>query len=61
MTYERPKFGDPSVKTVATHSAFFGSGDLVPDFERPISIKENYYRAARHENPMWVPMNCIET
>ena len=60
MKYERPKYGDPSVKTAPAQAAYARVNPLLPVFEHPISVKENYYRAARHENPMWVPMNCLE-
>jgi len=61
MIYERPKFGDPNVKTTNAMSSFFSKGsNVLPAFDYPISIKENYYRAARHQKPMWTPINLLE-
>ena len=55
MKYPRPAYLDPSIKTVK-HKAFFGMGESiapVPDY--PISIRENFRRAAKRDKPVWVP------
>lgn len=60
MKYKRPAYHDPSVKFVHK-PGFFGFGDSdVPVPEYPISIRENFRRAARRENPVWVPNSMAE-
>jgi len=59
MKYERPVFGS-DVKTRKAYSAFGGPDIALPEFDKPISSKENFYRAARHENPLWVPFPAAE-
>ena len=60
MKYERPAYLDPKVNSVR-HNAFFGMGSFVvpiPDY--PISIRENFRRAAKRENPLWVPNSMTD-
>jgi len=53
MKLQRPQQG--MGKTVKAKFPF-GNADVdLPDFERPISIKENFYRSLRREDPCWVP------
>jgi len=61
-TYPRPAFGDPTVKTASSQmSVFFGGGSVeVPVIEYPITIRENFRRAAKRDNPLWVPNSITE-
>ncbi len=53
MTFERPAFG--TGKTKRALFPFGGPEVFLPAFELPISVKENFYRAARRDSPCWVP------
>ena len=58
MRLERPPFGQGK-----TRKAFFAFGhrDMdLPDFDRPISVKENFYRSLKHQDPRWVPFPAAE-
>ena len=55
MKYARPEINDPTIKTKKITLSFGGAEVIVPSFETPIPIRENFFRAARRENPMWVP------
>ena len=56
MKYPRPAFGDPNIRMFHRISPFRPGGIDVPIVnDRPISIKENFRRAARCERPVWVP------
>ncbi|MBQ8831077.1 MAG: hypothetical protein IJ017_05725 [Oscillospiraceae bacterium] len=56
MKYERPEYLAEGIKVTEFGSAFFGDTVLkVPVFDRPISIRENFKRAYKRENPVWVP------
>ena len=54
MRYERPAFGS-EMETIPALSPFGGGGNRLPKFDRPITPKENFYRAARRDHPLWVP------
>ncbi|MCL2045017.1 MAG: hypothetical protein FWG88_01345 [Oscillospiraceae bacterium] len=59
MKYERPKYQDPSIKVKKTQSTFGGGSDVpVPDY--PISAIENFRRAAKRDNPIWVPNSMTD-
>jgi len=58
MKMERPAFG--SGKTKPAKSAFGPMNLELPVFDEPISVKENFYRVARRENPMWIPFPPTE-
>ena len=58
MKMERPAFGQG--KTVRAHMAFGGDGVALPAFEHPISVRENFYRAARRDHPRWVPFPAAD-
>jgi len=60
MTYNRPPFGDPGVKTVYKPGFFGLPGYHVPMPDYPISIKENFWRAAKRHNPVWVPNSSTD-
>lgn len=54
MKYERPIYNENA--EFFDSKMVFGNGMIrVPKIERPISIKENFKRAANHQNPVWVP------
>ncbi|MCL2366421.1 MAG: hypothetical protein FWC75_05160 [Oscillospiraceae bacterium] len=56
--YPRHPYQDPALKTTTNGTGFFGAAPATaPVFEAPISRRENFLRAARHENPMWVPIS----
>ena len=58
MRFERPPFGSGPTK-----AAMFSFGNLkadLPAFELPITPKENFYRAARRDNPCWVPFPAAD-
>ena len=53
----------PAFKTGKTIKALmpFGSADIdLPAFDHPISVKENFYRAARRDKPCWVPFPAAD-
>ncbi len=59
MRYTRPEFG-----TGKTQNGVFAFGNLevqMPVFESPISPKENFYRSARRDHPLWVPFPAVDT
>lgn len=58
MKLERPAFDTGKIKQ--SRSAFGGKPMDLPAFDTPISVKENFYRMARHEKPMWVPLGSGE-
>lgn len=53
MKLERPKQG--TGKTMKARFAFGNANVDLPDFDRPIPIKENFYRALQRKDPLWVP------
>ena len=56
MKYTRPAFGDPNIKTFHKSSPFRAGGFDVPILnDHPISIRENFKRAAQCKTPVWVP------
>ena len=63
MFYKRPAYNDPAVKRKSALSPYTASGKLgfsVPDFDTPISARENFFRVARREAPMWIPFPAGE-
>jgi hypothetical protein len=60
--YTRPTFGDPAVKmTKHAMSAMFGGGVVdIPLIEYPITPQENFRRAAKRDNPLWVTNSTME-
>ena len=57
MKYPRPEYKDPNVKTATNTTGFFADTPVTaPLFDTPISRRENFFRAARRENPLWVPV-----
>ncbi len=58
MKLERPAPGTGKTKKATTA---FGKIDVdLPDFDKPISIKENFYRALKHQDPCWVPFTPFD-
>jgi len=58
MKYPRPKYQDPAQKTNTNGTGFFGATPATsPVFDAPITRRENFIRAAKRENPMWVPVS----
>ena len=53
MNLDRPAFGKGAVRKAA--QPFGGPDLLLPEFDRPIPIRENFYRSARRDRPRWVP------
>ncbi len=60
MKYNRPAYKDPAVKVDVSRSTFGNALIESPVFDYPISIKENFFRMAHHEKPMWVPYSASE-
>ncbi|MDR3310423.1 MAG: hypothetical protein LBS90_03625 [Oscillospiraceae bacterium] len=52
---DRPKFGDPAVAYTRGDLSFLNLDIRVPDFDKPVSPVENFYRAARRDKPLWLP------
>ncbi len=54
MKLTRPAFGSdfPAKKSL---SPFGPQNVLLPAFDTPITPRENFYRAARRDHPLWVP------
>lgn len=59
MTYPRiPYSQDCKFEEI---SLMFGGGTLqVPKLDYPISVKENFRRAAKRDNPVWVPNSMTD-
>ncbi|MBR4744419.1 MAG: hypothetical protein IK082_09545 [Oscillospiraceae bacterium] len=58
MKYERPRYGEGKKTTV---QPAFGREMELPVFDYPISVKENFYRNAKREDPLWIPIPALET
>ena len=58
MQYIRPAFG--AGETIPAMNPFGPAKDRLPKFEHPISVKENFYRAARRDAPRWVPFPAAD-
>ena len=53
--YERPKYGQPGAATEERKMMFSSETVLMPKLDYPISVRENFRRAAWRDNPMWIP------
>ena len=60
MKYQRPDYMQPGIPTQTVPLAFSSDEMVVPKFEYPISVKENFDRAADREDPVWVPNTALE-
>ena len=59
MSYERIPY-DPDAPSEVVELMFGMGTATVPRLEYPIPIKENFMRAARRENPLWVPNSITD-
>ncbi len=59
MKLERPAYGG-EVRTIPALFPFGGAGMRLPAFGAPISARENFYRAARRDRPLWVPFPAAD-
>ena len=59
MKYERPPYSE-NAEFVETPMPFSSSVLKVPKLEYPISVKENFRRAAKRDNPVWVPNSMTD-
>lgn len=55
MKYKRPTFMEPGVPVFETNFPYGNAPMVLPVFETPITPKENFIRAGRRDNPLWVP------
>ncbi|MCL2365463.1 MAG: hypothetical protein FWC75_00250 [Oscillospiraceae bacterium] len=55
MKYPRPKYLDPSVKTQRVRQPFGPAIVLAPEFDSPITPRENFRRSIARQNPLWMP------
>ncbi|NLL38216.1 MAG: hypothetical protein GX254_01330 [Clostridiales bacterium] len=60
MKYERPPYLADGVKTIDYAMIFSDSTMKVPVPERPISARENFRRAYKRQQPVWVPIIMID-
>jgi hypothetical protein len=61
MTYIRPAYLDPGVKTEGIRTWFGPSGVSVPVFDTPVTPRENFRRAISHQDPLWLPNVITDT
>jgi len=61
MKYPRPKFLEEGVKTLTVRNQYGGAELVLPIFDTPITPKENFIRAAKRDNPLWVPNHLSDT
>ena len=55
MKYPRPEYLAKEVKTTTNKTAFGAVQVVAPVFDTPIPVRENFFRSARRDNPLWVP------
>ncbi|MDR0490633.1 MAG: hypothetical protein LBH28_05240 [Oscillospiraceae bacterium] len=60
MTYPRPVYLEPGFPTMKVISSFGGTEFTLPKFDTPITPRENFIRAARRDNPLWVPNHLTD-
>ena len=60
MKYTRPSFMEPGFPVFSTNSLFGNVPITTPVFDTPITPRENFLRAAKRENPMWVPNHVTD-
>ena len=56
MKYPRPAYNAPGIKTTTNKTVFGALPIVAPVFDTPISRKENFFRAARRDKPVWAPI-----
>ena len=60
MKYPRYAYKDPSVKTKKI-KLMFGNAEIeIPEFDLPISARENFHRAMDKDDPRWVPNSLTD-
>jgi len=60
MQYDRPAFGDLTFPTQTIFTPYGNREHTLPKFDTPITPKENFRRAAKRENPLWVPNHLTD-
>jgi hypothetical protein len=61
VRYERPGYLAEGVAVTEFSMSMFGGGKVTaPVPERPISVRENFKRAARRKNPVWAPISITD-
>ncbi len=55
MSYLRPDYLDPGIKTEKTRDLFGNVLPEIPKFTKPITPIENFRRVAARQAPLWVP------
>jgi len=55
MKYQRYAFNDPAVRTTKMSMPFGNAEISIPEFDLPISLRENFKRAVSKRDPLWVP------
>jgi len=55
MKYPRPTYREPGFPTFSNGSPYGNIPMVLPVFDTPITPRENFLRAAKRDNPMWVP------
>jgi len=55
MPMHRPAFNEPGFPTQTIRTNFGDVELTLPKFDTPITPKENFIRAAKRDNPLWVP------
>jgi hypothetical protein len=60
MTYPRPPYLQPGTKTEKAKIMFTNLEVEAPKFDTPIKPLENFQRAAKRNNPLWVPNSLTD-
>ncbi len=59
MKYERPPYS-PDAEFEEIPMPFSAAKLMAPKLDYPISVKENFRRVAKRDNPMWVPNSLTD-
>ena len=60
MKYPRYEYKDPNVKIENSKMQFSANEAVFPVFDYPITPRENFNRALKREDPLWVPNSLSE-
>ena len=60
MKYERPSFMQPGIEVETRTRPFSSATMTIPILEYPITPKDNFFRSAKRDNPMWVPNSTTD-
>lgn len=60
MKYERAPYGDTSYKLIHRKGFYIFDDFDVPQPKYPIPIRENFRRAMKRDNPVWVPNSMTD-